>query len=187
MRINKDGGIPADNPYAGRRDVRPEIWSYGHRNSQGAALHPETGKLWMHEHGARGGDELNIVEKGKNYGWPVIGYGIDYSGAKIHESTSKPGMEQPVKYWVPSIAPSGMAFYQGDRFSGWKGNLFIGALAAQILVRLTLDGEKVTGEERIPMGARIRDVVQGPDGAVYALVDDHKGKILRLTPASPRS
>jgi aldose sugar dehydrogenase len=186
VRIAPDGSVPQDNPFVGRANARPEIWSYGHRNSQGAALHPETGKLWMHEHGARGGDELNIVEKGKNYGWPVIGYGIDYSGAKIHESTSKPGMEQPVKYWVPSIAPSGMAFYQGDRFSGWKGNLFIGALAAQILVRLTLDGEKVTGEERLlrDLRERIRDVRAGPDGALYLVTDNSAGRVLKVVPAN---
>ena len=152
VRIKPDGSVPRDNPFVGRNDARPEIWSYGHRNSQGAAIHPATGKLWEHEHGPRGGDEINIPEKGKNYGWPVIGYGIDYSGAKIHESTSKPGMEQPIKYWVPSIAPSGMAFYTGDLFPAWKGSLFVGALAGQMLVRLTLDGEKVTGEERLLAG-----------------------------------
>ena len=152
MRIKPDGSVPGDNPFVGRNDAWPEIWSYGHRNSQGAAIHPVTGKLWEHEHGPRGGDEINIPEKGKNYGWPVIGYGIDYSGAKIHESTSKSGMEQPIKYWVPSIAPSGMAFYAADLFPAWKGSLFVGALAGQMLVRLTLDGEKVTGEERLLAG-----------------------------------
>ena len=135
VRIKPDGSVPGDNPFIGRNDAWPEIWSYGHRNSQGAAIHPATGKLWEHEHGPRGGDEINIPEKGKNYGWPVIGYGIDYSGAKIHESTSKSGMEQPIKYWVPSIAPSGMAFYAADLFPAWKGSLFVGALAGQMLVR----------------------------------------------------
>src|ERR1043165_3514546 len=149
VRLTLDGGAPRDNPFVGRNDAKPEIWSYGHRNSQGAALHPQTGKLWMHEHGPRGGDELNIPDAGKNYGWPVIGYGIDYSGAKIHEATAKPGMEQPVKYWVPSIAPSGMTFYTGDLFPAWKDSLFVGALAGQMLVRLSLDGEKVGNEERL--------------------------------------
>jgi glucose/arabinose dehydrogenase len=185
VRITPEGGVPNDNPFVGRKDAKPEIWSYGHRNSQGAAIHPATGKLWEHEHGPRGGDEVNIPEKGKNYGWPVIGYGIDYSGAKIHESTSKPGMEQPIKYWVPSIAPSGMAFYQGDLFPVWKGSLFVGALAGQMLVRLTLDGEKVTGEERLLQGLRerIRDVRIGPDGAIYLVTDNSAGRILKVVPA----
>ena len=149
VRVTPDGAVPPDNPFVGRNDAKPEIWSYGHRNAQGAALHPQTGKLWEHEHGPRGGDEINIPLAGKNYGWPVIGYGIDYCGAKIHEATAKAGMEQPVKYWVPSIAPSGMAFYTGDLFPAWKGNLFVGALAGQMLVRLELDGEKVGKEERL--------------------------------------
>jgi glucose/arabinose dehydrogenase len=184
VRIRPDGSVPDDNPFVGRRDAKPEIWSYGHRNAQGAALHPTTGKLWEHEHGPRGGDEVNIPVKGKNYGWPVIGYGIDYSGAKIHEAAQKPGMEQPIKHWVPSIAPSGMAFYQGDLLPAWKGNLFVGALAAHVLVRLTLDGEKVTGEERLLQGLRerIRDVRNGPDGALYLLTDSSGGRILRVVP-----
>ena len=184
VRVAPDGSAPRDNPFVGRADAKPEIWSYGHRNSQGAAIHPESGKLWMHEHGPRGGDEVNIPEKGKNYGWPVIGYGIDYSGAKIHESTHKPGMEQPVKYWVPSIAPSGMTFYQGNLFAAWRGNLFIGALRAQMLVRLELDGEKVVNEERLLEGLRerIRDVRQGPDGALYLATDNSAGRILRVAP-----
>jgi glucose/arabinose dehydrogenase len=186
VRITPDGGAPNDNPFVGRKDAKPEIWSYGHRNSQGAAIHPTTGKLWEHEHGPRGGDEVNIPEKGKNYGWPVIGYGIDYNGAKIHESTSKPGMEQPSKYWVPSIAPSGMAFYTADLFPAWKGNLFVGALAGQMLVRLTLEGEKVTGEERLLQGLRerIRDVRVGPDGAIYLATDSSSGRILKVVPAT---
>jgi glucose/arabinose dehydrogenase len=185
VRVAPNGSVPQDNPFVGRANARSEIWSYGHRNSQGAALHPGTGKLWMHEHGARGGDEINIPEKGKNYGWPVIGYGIDYSGAKIHESTSRPGMEQPIKYWVPSIAPSGMAFYQGDLFPAWRGNLFVGALAARLLVRLTLDGERVTGEERLlqDLRERIRDVRSGPDGALYLVTDNAAGRVLKVTPA----
>jgi glucose/arabinose dehydrogenase len=185
VRVAPDGSVPRDNPFVGRGDAKPEIWSYGHRNSQGAALHPQTGQLWMHEHGARGGDEVNIIEKGKNYGWPVIGYGVDYGGGKIHESTSKPGMEQPVKYWVPSIAPSGMAFYQGDMFPAWRGSLFVGALASRLLTRLTLDGDKVTGEERLlqNLRERIRDVRSGPDGALYLVTDNPAGRILKVVPA----
>jgi glucose/arabinose dehydrogenase len=185
VRVTPDGAVPRDNPFVGRSDARPEIWSYGHRNSQGAALHPQSGKLWEHEHGPRGGDEINIPLAGKNYGWPVIGYGIDYSGVKIHDATAKAGMEQPVKYWVPSIAPSGMAFYTGDVFAPWKGNLLVGALAGQLLVRLELDGEKVGKEERLltNLGARIRDVRQGPDGAIWLLTDSGDGRILRVTPA----
>ena len=185
VRVTPDGAVPRDNPFVGRNDAKPEIWSYGHRNSQGAALHPQTGRLWEHEHGPRGGDEVNIPLAGKNYGWPVIGYGVDYSGAKIHEATAKAGMEQPVKYWVPSIAPSGMAFYTGDLFPRWKGNLFIGALTGQLLVRLELDGEKVTTEERLlgNLNARIRDVRAGPDGAIWLATDGSDGRIIRVTPA----
>jgi glucose/arabinose dehydrogenase len=183
VRVTPDGEVPRDNPFVGRNGAKPEIWSYGHRNSQGAALHPQTGKLWMHENGPRGGDEINIPDAGKNYGWPVIGYGVDYSGARIHEATAKAGMEQPIKYWVPSIAPSGMAFYTGDLFPTWKGSLFVGALAAQLLVRLELDGEKIGKEERLNLNARIRDVRQGPDGAIWVLTDASDGKVLRITPA----
>src|SRR5215217_7968124 len=169
VRLRPDGAIPPDNPFVNRQGARPEIWSYGHRNSQGAALHPESGKLWMHEHGPRGGDEINVPEAGKNYGWPVIGFGIDYNGARIHEGTRRTGMEQPIQYWVPSIAPSGMAFYSGTAFPDWRGNLFVGALAGKVLVRLELEGEKVTKEERLltSMGERIRDVREGPDGALW--------------------
>jgi glucose/arabinose dehydrogenase len=184
VRIAPDGSVPNDNPFTGRRGAKPEIWSYGHRNSQGAALNPSSGKLWMHEHGPRGGDEINIPQAGKNYGWPVIGFGIDYSGAKIHEGTSKPGMEQPIRQWTPVIAPSGMAFYTADLFPQWKNNLFIGGLASQALVRLELDGEKVTKEERLlhDMRQRIRDVRVGPDGALWLLTDSTNGQLLRLTP-----
>ncbi len=185
IRIRPDGSVPPDNPFVGKAGAKPEIWSYGHRNSQGAAINPATGKFWMHEHGPRGGDEINIPEAGKNYGWPVIGYGIDYSGARIHEATSKPGMEQPVKYWVPSIAPSGMAFYDGRLIPAWKGNLFVGALAGQMLVRLEVDGDRVGREERLlqNLGERIRDVREGPDGALYLATDNRNGRILRVAPA----
>ena len=185
IRIRPDGSVPPDNPFVGKAAARPEIWSYGHRNPQGLTLHPVTGKLWEHEHGPRGGDEVNLIEKGKNYGWPVIGYGIDYSGAKIHESTQKAGMEQPLKYWVPSIAPSGMTFYTGNVFAPWRGSLFVGALAGQILVRLGVDGDKVVEEERLlqQLRERIRDVREGPDGALWLATDSSSGRILRLTPA----
>lgn len=185
VRIAPDGSVPPDNPYVGRADAKPEIWSIGHRNIQSAAIRPQTGALWTIEHGPRGGDEVNVVAKGKNYGWPVIGYGIDYSGAKIHEATTKNGMEQPVKYWVPSIAPSGMAFLTADLFPKWKGSLLLGALSGQALVRLTLDGERVTDEERLltNLNERIRDVRQGPDGALYLATDSSSGRILRVAPA----
>jgi glucose/arabinose dehydrogenase len=186
VRITPDGAAPADNPFVGRAGAKPEIWSYGHRNPQSLAIHPSTGKLWEIEHGPRGGDEVNIAEKGKNYGWPVIGYGIDYSGAKIHEAAHKDGMEQPVKYWVPSIAPCGMAFYTAEMFPKWKGSLFTGSInSVKGLVRLTLDGEKVTGEERLlqNLNEQIRDVRQGPDGALWLLTDNPAGRILRVTPA----
>ena len=185
IRIRPDGSAPPDNPFVGKAGAKPEIWSYGHRNPQGLALHPVTGKLWEHEHGPRGGDEVNIIEKGKNYGWPVIGYGIDYSGAKIHDSTHKAGMEQPIKYWVPSIAPSGMTFYTGNLFASWRGSLFIGALAGQVLVRLELDGDKPVKEERLlqELRERIRDVREGPDGALWLATDSSSGRILRLAPA----
>jgi glucose/arabinose dehydrogenase len=185
IRIRPDGSVPPDNPFVGKAAAKPEIWSYGHRNPQGLALHPVTGGLWEHEHGPRGGDEVNIIEKGKNYGWPVIGYGIDYSGAKIHESTHKAGMEQPLKYWVPSIAPSGMTFYTGNLFATWRGSLFLGALAGQILVRLEVDRDRVVKEERLlqQLRERIRDVREGPDGALWLATDSSSGRILRLAPA----
>ena len=187
IHINSDGSIPDDNPFIGKGDALPEIWSYGHRNMQGAALHPETGEIWTVEHGARGGDELNIPQAGKNYGWPVITYGKDYSGASIGEGTAKSGMEQPIYYWDPSIAPSGMAFYTGDAFPQWRGNLFVGALSYELLARLELDGAKVTHEERLlkDFGERIRDVRQGPDGLLYLLTDSDDGRLLRLSPSAP--
>jgi len=184
IRVTPEGGVPGDNPFVGQASVRPEIWSYGHRNPQSLAFNPVSGELWEIEHGPRGGDEVNIIRKGRNYGWPVIGYGIDYNGAKIHESTTKEGMEQPIKYWVPSIAPSGMAFYSGTLFPAWKGSLFTGALAGEMLVRLSLNGNAVTGEERLlqNLNERIRDVREGPDGALWLLTDNAAGRVLRVTP-----
>lgn len=189
IRLNDDGGLPSDNPFVGREDAKPEIYSYGHRNMQGAALNPWSGRLWTHEHGPQGGDEINIPEAGRNYGWPVITYGVNYvTGTRIGEGTHKTGMEQPIYYWVPSIAPSGMAFYSGDRFENWKGDLFVGSLKFQQLVRLELDGDKVTHEERMLQGqlGRIRDVRQGPDGLIYLLTDEDNGKLVRLSPAGNR-
>jgi aldose sugar dehydrogenase len=185
VRIRPDGSVPPDNPFVKQNGARPEIWSYGHRNMQGAALHPVTGKLWTVEHGARGGDEINIPLAGKNYGWPVITYGRDYTGLKIGEGTAKAGLEQPVYYWDPSIAPSGMAFYTGDRFPEWKGSLFVGALRGQALHRLVLDGDKVVGEEVMlaDVGERIRTVLAGPDGALWLLTDSPQGRVLRVVPA----
>jgi aldose sugar dehydrogenase len=186
VRINPDGSIPRDNPFVGRSNARPEIWSYGHRNAQAAALHPETGELWTVEHGAQGGDELNHPEAGKNYGWPIITYGVNYGGGAIGEGTQREGMEQPVYYWDPVIAPSGMVFYTGDRYPGWKGSAFVGGLASQALVRLTIENGRVTREERYlgDVGARIRDVQQGPDGLLYVVTDASDGKLLRLVPTA---
>ncbi|HET9644247.1 MAG TPA: PQQ-dependent sugar dehydrogenase [Burkholderiaceae bacterium] len=184
VRIEADGKVPPDNPFVNHPDAKPEIWSYGHRNVQGAAIHPETGELWTSEHGPQGGDEVNVDLPGRNYGWPVITYGRNYgSGTRIGEGTEKPGVEPPVHYWVPiSIAPSGMAFLTSDRYPGWKGNLFLGALRGQSLVRLQLDGRKVVKEERLltTLGERLRDVRQGPDGWLYVLTDNEDGKVLRL-------
>jgi glucose/arabinose dehydrogenase len=186
VRLRPDGTVPPDNPFVNKADARPEVWSYGHRNVQAAALHPVTAKLWTVEHGARGGDELNIPLAGRNYGWPVITYGRDYSGARIGEGTAKVGMEQPVYYWDPSIAPSGMAFYTGDLIPEWKGSLFVGALRGQALHRLALDGDRVVGEDVLlgDLGQRIRDVRAGPDGALWLLTDDPQGRVLRIVPAS---
>jgi glucose/arabinose dehydrogenase len=188
VRINADGSIPKDNPFVGKDGVRPEIWSYGHRNIQAAALHPTTGELWESEHGTRGGDEVNIARKGKDYGWPTIAYGIEYQGGAITGGIQQQtGMEQPIYYWDPNIAPSGMTFYTGDLFPGWKGNVFIGGLAGRALVRLVVDAQgKVTGEERLLRDMmpreRIRDVKEGPEGALYVVTDGPKGRILRITP-----
>lgn len=190
VRLNPDGSVPADNPFVGRPGARPEIWSLGHRNVQSAALHPGTGELWEVEHGARGGDELNVVRKGRDYGWPTISYGIEYRGGPITGGiTAKEGMEQPVYYWDPVIAPSGMVFYTGDAFPAWKGSLFIGGLGSTNLVRLQMEGDKVVGEERLltdlqPKRERIRDVRQGPEGALYLLTDDAQGRLLKLVPAA---
>jgi len=177
--------VPRDNPFVGQAGALPEIWSYGHRNGQGATLGPD-GKLWMHEHGPQGGDEINLPQAGRNYGWPVITYGENYGGGPIGEGINRrEGMEQPLHYWVPSIAPSGMAFYTGDKFAQWKGDLFVGALRDQMLVRLKLDGEKVVSEERLLKGVlgRIRDVRVGPDGLIYLLTDERFGVLARLEPA----
>jgi glucose/arabinose dehydrogenase len=185
VRITRDGGVPGDNPFAGREDVRPEIWSYGHRNVQGAVLHPETGKLWTHEHGPQGGDEINLPEPGRNYGWPVITFGVAYgTGAAIGEGTAKQGMEQPLHYWVPSIGPSGMVFHSGRTYPAWKGQLFVGAMPAKQLVRLVIGaGGRVSHEERIAIGRRVRDVREGPDGALYLVTDEDAGQVLRVVPA----
>jgi glucose/arabinose dehydrogenase len=189
VRIRRDGGVPDDNPFVAQHGKRPEIWSLGHRNVQGAALHPSTGELWTAEHGARGGDEINIARKGRNYGWPVISYGRHYTGLKIGEGTAKPGMEQPIHHWDPSIAPSGMAFYTGDKFPAWRGSVLVGALAGELLARLEVEGDRVVKEERMlrQLDERIRDVRQGPDGYVYLLTDAERGRILRLRPTDGRS
>jgi len=187
IRLHDDGRVPKDNPFAGKPGWKPEKFTLGNRNMQGAALHPQTGMLWTHEHGPQGGDEVNVIRPGVNYGWPVITYGVNYGiGTKIGEGTRKEGMAQPLYHWVPSIAPSGMAFYTGDKFARWKGDLFVGALRDQMLVRLKLDGEKVVSEERLLKGVlgRIRDVRAGPDGFIYVLTDESNGVLARLEPAS---
>ena len=187
IRLQDDGRIPDDNPFLGQANARPEIFSYGHRNMQGAALHPQTGEVWAHEHGPQGGDELNVLRAGVNYGWPVITYGVNYViGTRIGEGTHKAGMAQPLHYWVPSIAPSGMTFYTGERFPAWRGNLLIGSLKFRQLVRLELAGERVVHEERLlsDLFGRIRDVRQGPDGLIYLLTDEDDGKLIRLLPAA---
>jgi glucose/arabinose dehydrogenase len=186
VRINADGSVPEDNPFVGRGGVLPEIWSYGHRNIQGATLRPETGALWTIEHGPRGGDEVNHPEAGLNYGWPVITYGEDYSGRPIGQGiTAREGMEQPVYYWDPVIAPGGMLFYRGELFEGWQGDLLIASLRPGALVRLKLDGDRVTGEERLLTDVgRVRDVAEGPDGSLWVITDESDGQLLKVTPAS---
>ncbi len=183
VRINPDGSIPADNPFRNTPGARPEIYSLGHRNVQAAAIEPATGRLWTVEHGARGGDEVNRPEAGKNYGWPVISYGRHYSGGAIGEGTAKPGMEPPLFYWDPSIAPSGAAFYDGALFPAFRGQLFTGALAGQALVAVRIADGRVIGEARLPLGKRVRDVRQGPDGALWLAIDSEDGEILRVIPA----
>ena len=187
IRLHDDGRIPANNPFVGKEGWKPEKFTLGNRNMQGAALHPRTGELWAHEHGPQGGDEINVIRAGVNYGWPVITYGVNYViGTSIGEGTHKPGMAQPLHYWVPSIAPSGMTFYTGDRFPRWRGDLFVGSLKDRMLVRLSLDGEQVVGEERFlhDVIGRIRDVRQGPDGFLYLLTDENDGALVRLEPVN---
>jgi glucose/arabinose dehydrogenase len=187
IRLHDDGRVPADNPLSKQAGARPEIWSYGHRNVQGLAIHPTTGDLWANEHGPQGGDELNRIQAGLNYGWPVIGYGVNYTtGAAIHAGTHRDGMQQPVNMWVPSIGISGLMIYTGDRFPKWRGNIFVGGMAAQQLSRLTLEGSRVVSQELLVqrMG-RIRDVRQGPDGYIYLVTDDRDGKptpVYRMEP-----
>ncbi len=183
VRINPDGSAAAGNPFAGRADARGEVWTYGHRNIQGADLHPETGELWAIEHGPQGGDEINIARAGRNYGWPIISYGEEYSGAPIGEGiTQRDRMEQPVYYWDPVIAPGDMDFYRGDLFP-WRGDLLIAGLRAQALVRLDVEGERVVGEERFALGVgRIRDIAESEDGALWIVTDEENGRVLRLTP-----
>ena len=183
VRIFPDGSVPEDNPFIGQDGAQPEIWSYGHRNQQGAALHPETGQLWTNEHGPRGGDELNIAHAGRNYGWPLVSHGVNSDPTPVGTGEkSAPGIEDPIHHWTPSIGVSGMAFYTADAIPGWTGNLFVGGLARPGLYRLTLDGDRVTGEERLlaDLRKRIRDVRQGPDGALYLLTDAPNGEILRI-------
>jgi len=183
IRLNEDGTVPEDNPFTGRDDVLPAIYALGVRSPQGLALNPDTGELWENEHGPLGGDEINIIKAGANYGWPLVSWGREYSGAAIPDPPTRPELAGSLRYWDPVIAPSGMAFYQGAALPAWHGSLLIGGLASQGLVRLTLEGERVTAEERIALGARIRDVEPGPDGAVYLLTDEADGRLLRLRPA----
>ncbi len=191
IRLHDDGRVPADNPFIGEDGVRPETWSYGHRNPQGLAIHPETGDLWANEHGPQGGDELNLIQPGRNYGWPVVGYGVNYgSGSTIHVGTMRESMEHPVHFWVPSIATSGLMIYSGQRFPAWNGNIFVGGLAGMQLARLTLDGQEVVAEETLLQGfGRIRDVRQGPEGYIYIAMDERSGApstVYRLEPAGGR-
>ncbi|WP_245615566.1 PQQ-dependent sugar dehydrogenase [Afifella pfennigii] len=186
VRLHHDGSVPEDNPYVGEAGALAEIWSYGHRNIQAAAMHPETGELWEIEHGPRGGDELNIARPAENYGWPVISYGVNYDGSPVGTGKAEAeGMVDPIYQWTPVIAPSGMTFYEGEMFPDWGGDLFVGGLASRALVRLEIEGEDVTHEERLltELGMRIRDVVEGPEGAIYLLTDEADGKVLRVSAA----
>jgi glucose/arabinose dehydrogenase len=183
VRINPDGSIPDDNPFVGKQDVLPDVWSYGHRNPLGLAIRPGTRELWLNEMGPKGGDELNLVKPGKNYGWPVVSEGVHYDDTPIPHHDTHPEFEPPAYAWNPVISPSGMIFYTGDTFPKWKGNALIGGLSSQALVRVTLDGDRATGQEQIKMGFRVRDVIQAPDDAVLLLSDGSKGELLRLTPA----
>lgn len=183
VRIGRDGSVPQDNPFVDQAGARPEIWSYGHRNIQGMAIHPETGALWVAEHGPEGGDEINIAEAGRNYGWPLVSWGRHYSGEDIPDPSTRPDLAQSVFQWTPVIAASGMDFYTADLFGDWQGDLLVGGLVAEAIVRLDQDGQEVAEVERLDLGARIRDVVVGPEGAVYALTDEDDGAVLRLTPA----
>lgn len=185
IRLRDDGSVPADNPFVGRAGARPEIFSYGHRNPQGLAMNPDTGRMWLVEHGPRGGDELNLLVAGANYGWPIVTHGIDYSGAKISDHKSLPGLQDPVRVWVPSISPSGLCFYTGQRFPGWRGSVFTGALSNEALFRIELDGERYRGEERLIVGRLpyIRDVRQGPDGLLYLVTHANDGGLFRIEPA----
>lgn len=184
VRINRDGSIPKDNPFVRKKGFRSEIYTYGNRNVQGITLHPATGKIWFHEHGPKGGDELNILKPGANYGWPIVTYGTNYDGTIITNKTSAPGTEPPVMYWVPSIAPSGMTLYNENAFPEWKGNIFVGSLVQRHLRRVILEGERVIGQEVLlkSLGERIRDVRTGPDGYLYVLTDSRNGRLLRLEP-----
>jgi glucose/arabinose dehydrogenase len=187
VRLHDDGRVPPDNPFVKREGAKPEIWSYGHRNVQGFAIHPETGVVFANEHGPQGGDELNIIEPGKNYGWPVIGFGVNYrSGLAIHSGTHREGMEQPVHIWVPSIGISGMLIYTGNKFPEWRGNMFVGGMAGQQLARLTMQGKNVVREETLAQGlGRIRDVRQDAEGYIYLVIEDREGKptsVLRMEP-----
>ena len=184
IRINDDGSVPFDNPFATTEAAQPEIYSYGHRNVQGIAIHPETRRAWAHEHGPRGGDEINIIRPGDNYGWPLVTFGIDYNGSTISEDTEGPGLTSPIWQWTPSLAPSGMAFYTGAQFPGWEGDLLVTTLAGSMLLRFDVDNDSVLAEERMlsDFGERLRDVAVGPDGYVYLAVDDLDGRMLRLEP-----
>ena len=190
-RIHEDGRVPADNPFVGDPSAQPEIYSYGHRNPQGLTIDPRTGDVWITEHGPQGGDELNLVLSGVNFGWPVVGYGVNYrSGSAIHEGTMREGMQHPTHVWVPSIATSGLMLYSGDAFPEWRGNLFSGGMGGEQLARLTMDGQAVVAEETLVQGiGRVRDVRQGPDGLIYLAIDDRRGgetPIVRLEPVTDR-